>query len=61
MVLNMKPVSDENLENVAGTGEYKNSIGGRVPRDTVFKQSLKTRHTFVIDQYQIALFEQIRG
>jgi len=43
-------VIDENLERVAGTGEYKPLVGKRIPKDSVFEQCLRNFNPFIIDQ-----------
>ena len=46
-------VIDENLERVAGTGEYKPLVGKRVPKDSVFEQCLRNYNPFIIDQPRV--------
>jgi len=46
-------IVDENLERVAGTGDYRPLIGKRVPKDSVFEQCLKNYNPFIIDQPRV--------
>jgi len=46
-------VIDENLERVAGTGEYKPLVGKRIPKDSVFEQCLRNFNPFIIDQPRV--------